>query len=850
MDNLGLDLEKLARAWELEGQAGLLSALNTEKSPAGEALKEILQEFSSLLEEYPEQLPAQLHARNRAPDSESGKELTKFIELLIKKTPGPWLKTRSPLPPPDKAYLKSFDEHYDFVGKLEFLGDDMFVSCSEDGNLILRNVLADSDDEPLKIIENDNPVNYVSLAPDGKQLISADDDYKVKIRDPGTLETLATFSGHEDNCSKAIATGTDKIVSISADQTLRVWDQGSGETLHVLEGHNAWVYALAVSPDGTKAISASLNSTMIVWDLESGERVKTIIDGGDDVISIMGMYIGGSNDSDVGHKSSPGSILWLPDGRIISASEEIIIWNDTDFTETMRLTGSPWDIKAMALFDNNRKLATVAHSVKIWDLEEGRELVGFIGHDDDEIYSVAIDPLERFLVTADKNGLIKVWDLPMLMKGNRVSGHTGYADTILTSPDGKLVATGGYDKSAVLWNPADGQPLFHLKDHAGTKVVPQGFRKRGAELITSSSGQLRIWNTATGEHIKDIVYENDLVEMEEGVFLDDGKRFIGGSLSYKPVLWDIDEDNAITLDSPFAFHNEMALSEDQNFVLSGSYPGKTLNDNENDDWNDDDDDDEDEEEDVDNSEDSEDSEDNNENNEEEDDDDFDINALENSTFSADEFERDADDYGNDEDEDNEPRSSPAALWDVRAGKIVREFWLDEDSAKLTDESDSIYPTCVSFYKNDTQALTGWSNGQVRIFDRESGEILKGFTLSDDYIDSMSLLENGRLVAAGPGGNFLNVYDLESETLSASSPARPIFSVELRTNIRNFSQGPGENRFTVTLIDDSINLVDLEKGQVLSTLHFMDSIRDLEVDGDSILVCTEAGFLHALGVSDE
>ena len=46
-----------------------------------------------------------------------------------------------------------------------------------------------------------------------------------------------------------------------------VWFQ----VLKVLEGHTWWVYAVAVSADGSKIVSGSRDNTVRIWSAESGQ---------------------------------------------------------------------------------------------------------------------------------------------------------------------------------------------------------------------------------------------------------------------------------------------------------------------------------------------------------------------------------------------------------------------------------------------------------------------------------------------------------------------------------------------------------------------------------------------------
>lgn len=50
-------------------------------------------------------------------------------------------------------------------------------------------------------------------------------------------------------------------LTASEDFTARVWDIMSGTCERVLEGHTGWVVGMAISPDGSHAVTASHDGT-------------------------------------------------------------------------------------------------------------------------------------------------------------------------------------------------------------------------------------------------------------------------------------------------------------------------------------------------------------------------------------------------------------------------------------------------------------------------------------------------------------------------------------------------------------------------------------------------------------
>jgi predicted NACHT family NTPase len=80
-------------------------------------------------------------------------------------------------------------------------------------------------------------------------------------------------------------------------------------------------------------------------------------------------------------------------------------------------------------------------------------------------------------------------------------GHSNEIECLAYGRDGKLLATGSFDQTAILWDLAGGKAKFVLKGHTGP-VLGVAFNKDGSRLATASADTMvKIWDTATGKEL-------------------------------------------------------------------------------------------------------------------------------------------------------------------------------------------------------------------------------------------------------------------------------------------------------------------------------------------------------------
>lgn len=139
-------------------------------------------------------------------------------------------------------------------------------------------------------------------------------------------------------------------------------------------------------------------------------------------------------------------------------------------------------------------------------------------------------------------GAVRLWDIATGQTLSVVSGHAADAQTVVFSPDGKLVATSGDHDTAGIWNLLTGKDLMVLKQN--DNVTGIAFSPDEKYLVTCSfDGSVRLWEVATGKEVRR--FAGHTSEVRAVAFSPDGKYILTASFDGTSRLWFTDIHNTI-----------------------------------------------------------------------------------------------------------------------------------------------------------------------------------------------------------------------------------------------------------------------------------------------------------------
>ncbi len=351
-------------------------------------------------------------------------------------------------------------------------------------------------------------VTCLTFSPDGQRLVSAGKDGTIRVWDGTPLrgdegqEEARTFSHHTNEIWSLAVRPTDGrlVVSGGFKTPATVWDAQSGGVIAEIPGQSSVVFCVAWSPDGQRVASAGVEGAQFnlkvvnlqdrSQDFELSTRSefmavafhpdgKHLVTGQQDgTIRVWDAQTGRAL-GNLGIPKQPlRGIAFSRDGKYLasmSVDGEIKLWDATRL-DAQQLDGkaeprvapmrarSPGVCLNLSFSPDGRFLASGGeeYTVRIWDVETGREAHPPLRGHKEDIYAVAFSPDGRWLASAGEDSTVRVWDCRAgYALARTFRGHTGLVNSLAFSPDSQQLFSGSNDHTVKVWN------MTQLKDRPG-----------------------------------------------------------------------------------------------------------------------------------------------------------------------------------------------------------------------------------------------------------------------------------------------------------------------------------------------------------------------------------------------
>ncbi len=356
-------------------------------------------------------------------------------------------------------------------------------------------------------------VNAVVFSPDRKTLVSNNyNDDVIQFWDITKAEPIKSITSPPDTTYHIIfSPDGSTLANAGSDGTIRFWDIASGSPSRTLDGYAQMFVSMTHSPVCNTVAISDGDNILRLWDTQTCRHLKTIHlyqqrancmayapDGislayGDDrnnSVNILNTKTGETEQTFEGHLNDITSVAFSGDGKTLASGDSagtIYLWDVTSGKNTMKLDAESGQLRRLVLSADGKSLISSTDGiVRFWDLSTGDTVKKIPGHtvasssDFQTFLCINDGELQYWNMNSDKpiktidkkasnvayapNGetfAYTHWEGSQICfcdanTGNTIDsfthGHIQGIWFLSYSPDGRTLATAGWDSTVKLWN--------------------------------------------------------------------------------------------------------------------------------------------------------------------------------------------------------------------------------------------------------------------------------------------------------------------------------------------------------------------------------------------------------------
>lgn len=267
----------------------------------------------------------------------------------------------------------------------------------------------------------------------------------------------------------------------------------------------------------------------------------------------------------VGDTEGIREVVFSPDGQILAGiySEKIYLWDTITGKQLTRLEVPNSRFKAIVFNSDGKTIATIGYdsNIRLLDVLTGIEtgkLSRYVYGSENFVFA----PDSNTVITANRNDTVELWDTESGKVKQKIK--TKSAQCIALSPDGKILAVGGYD-GLHLFDAITGVYIAELGGHI-RGISRIAFSPDGSAIASSGVEELFIWDTKSKRRLVSI----DGHIHAWGMALSPDGSTLATSHREKIFFWDLNsgKNKAMIFAGHHSTYSDLAFSPDGTTLAS------------------------------------------------------------------------------------------------------------------------------------------------------------------------------------------------------------------------------------------------------------------------------------------
>jgi len=283
----------------------------------------------------------------------------------------------------------------------------------------------------------------------------------------------------------------------------------------------------------------------------------------------------------LGHTANVLGVGLSRDGNTaLSASEDntLKVWDVESGRELRTLAGHTNAVRGVALSADGRLAVSASedNTLKVWEVESGRELRTLIGHTN-IVRDVALTPDGQVAVSASEDNTVKIWEVESGRELRTFDRHYEAVNSVAISDDGRVGVSASDDCTLKVWDVESGRllhALFNLWDDPVPCVAISGDGRLAVSPF--SDGSLKVWDLGAGRELRSLGGHGHGTYMFCVAFSADGRIAVSGAEDKTLKIWEVESGRELrTLTGHSHVVRAAAVAPDGQRVISAS-SDKTL----------------------------------------------------------------------------------------------------------------------------------------------------------------------------------------------------------------------------------------------------------------------------------